>query len=269
MAKKKEAPPPDLLAEEEKALTEVNLLAPAEGDSLFITAAEPLEEPQAPTMEDPAWHDYVMAQFEPDELDDQGRPYIHGLRRVARKLLGPILVSRAKVIQAPCYNNNVDEFSRLEPTTVEYTVIFLWQNSHEVEFTDVSDVYWGNTDQQVVRFPSATAATRSEGRCYRKALGLGRGVVTHDECTDVPAALAAANGKIQAVQIATIDNLCKRCNINVLTYIGKSKKQKFESIDDVPYGVALTMIEYLSKLQNNLETIPADLRGYDAKWRTR
>ena len=43
-----------------------------------------------PKMDDPKWTDWVLSQFEPSELEE-GLPKVDGLRRLTRKLIGPIL----------------------------------------------------------------------------------------------------------------------------------------------------------------------------------
>lgn len=225
-----------------------------------------LPAPRVVKMTDPDWHDYVMSQFEADELDNEGHPFVFGLRRVARAVLGPILNSTAKVVQSPYFEGGI-----LQPAVVEYTVTFLWtqleqgqEGAYPVTYSDCADVYYGNTDAEFVRYSTATAATRSEGRCLRKALGLKR-VIAAEEKSGVPIDDVGANGAITPTQITFIDTLCKRLNIDVVEFINMGK-DKYGSIADVSFGRAVKMVEYLGKIQNNPDLMPK-LSTYNPNWK--
>lgn len=230
-----------------------------------VNEAIEIVEDLPPSIEDPLWANYVLRHFQPDELDNEGNPYVAGLRRVARKLLGPITYSGCRVVTPP--KTTID--GRPDIATVEYTVKFLWcrpedlaigQGAYEVIFVDVADVHGGNTDPEYARFPCSTAATRAEGRCLRKALQLPR-VVAAEEVTKVPIEVIDPNGSITATQKNFIEILCQRCDINVKKYIN-SGKGKYGFLDDVPYGTATQMVQHLSSYQNDLSKIPDDIKGY-------
>jgi len=229
---------------------------------------------EAPTMTDPAWSDYVLSKFQPDEVDNEGNPFVAGLRRVARLLLGPIIESTCQVITAP--HVLVDEVSggKLSVATVVYKLKFLWcrpedlaegQGAIKVKFSDVADVFYGNTELEFARYPCSTAATRAEARCLRKALQLQR-VIAAEEKTKVPLEESGVNGVIAPSQVQFIVALCKRCDISVLGYINAGSR-KYKSIDDVPHGTAAKMIQHLSSLQNDPTKIPDDVKGYDPNWK--
>src|SRR5688500_7434881 len=91
-----------------------------EGGNDQATVVENLEKPR-PRMEDPEWTDWVMAQFEPEELDE-GLPKVDGLRRLVRKLIGPILKGKAEGRQYPTIDNE-------QRATVEYTLVVLNRNN--------------------------------------------------------------------------------------------------------------------------------------------
>lgn len=271
-------------ADEELALDSVgdlSAITPAselEDDSEPQTASKPErhrldadDDETEPTMADPKWSDFVMKHFEDDELDENGRPYIHGLRRVVRLLLGPIKASIARVVQAPSFLPG-DRFPQLQVATVEHTIQLLMLRvehenlkPYEMTFTETSDVYFGNADPMVARHPSATASTRAEGRALRKALGLDR-IITAEEATKVPLEDSGVDGTISETQVKFIDNLCRKNNVNVMKFVTMGKV-KYSQITDVPFGVALKMVEHLSGLQNDQSRITDDIRGYDPKWR--
>jgi hypothetical protein len=228
---------------------------------------------EEPSMADPAWSDFVLRQFQEDELHADGSPLVHGLRRVARQLLGPIINSQAHVCQSPTFHPNFDKASMLTPAVVEYTVTFLWTRpedlpehgaAHAVTFTDVADVYFGNTDPDFARHATATAATKAEARALRKALGLR--AVAAEEKTSVPLEQASVTGLINSDQIRFIDVLCRRNNISVMALVNAGKK-KYATVEDVPFGIAQKMVQFLSDLQNDQSKIRAEYRGYDAAWR--
>ncbi len=237
----------------------------------LLVVTEKLEK-NAPDMSSAGWQDFVMGQFARDEMDDKGNPFVAGLRRVARKLLGPILDSSAHVVQAPTVLTGFESTNLLQPATVEYSITFLWckfdhdeQVPYNVRFTDVADAYYGNTAPEYARYPSSMAATRAEARCLRKALQLKK-VVGAEETTTVDVEDSGVSGLIGMSQINFINVLCQRIDVDVVKYIN-SGTTKYSSIEEVPYLVAQKMVEHLSSLQNNLNKIKPEIKGYSKDWR--
>lgn len=225
-----------------------------------------IEEP--PKMTSPEWHDYVIRQLEEDEKDADGNPYVHGLRRITELVIGPILESTARVVQAPMFVESIGKITH--PTTVEYTLRILNTvtpegiEPYEMVYTDCADVFEGNTDPEFLRFPSAMAATRAEGRCYKKALRLKR-VAASEELTSVPLEEAGINGEITPTQINFIDMLCRRLKVDAMKYINSGKK-KYAKIEEVTYVTAKKMTEHLSTLTNDPSMVPDDIKGYKIDW---
>ena len=118
----------------------------------------------------PDWHDYVMQQFQENELF-QGYPKTDGLRRIVELLLGKIIRSESKVLQSPKLNNDKGYTYINEIVVVEHRVE-IQTETHIIIVQDVADVWQGNTDSAFLKFPTAVAATRAEGRALRKALNL-------------------------------------------------------------------------------------------------
>src|SRR5690349_16712974 len=77
-----------------------------------------------PEMDDPKWTAHVMKHILPDELFD-GYPVVDGLRRVATKLLGPIISSKPKTVQAPSSSNGFC-------ATVEWELVIMWERDPDV-----------------------------------------------------------------------------------------------------------------------------------------
>lgn len=244
-----------------------------------VRAQEPDDEPdEGPPMTDPKWSEFVLSHFSEDELDPDGRPLVAGLRRVARLLLGPILYSGPAPglpFQAPSLLTGFEKLGILQPAVVGYMVEILWcrdvqqTGPYKATFVDVADVYSGNTDPDYARHASATASTKAESRCLRKALGL-KGIAA-EEKTVVPSIEAMLDGMITPDQVNFIRVLCARNDINVEKYINSGKK-KYASVYDIEAGVALKMVEYLSDLENGEKNgkkmeVPAHLKGYDKNWK--
>jgi hypothetical protein len=208
-----------------------------------------------PRMDSPDWSPWVMRHFAEDEVDRDGNPMVHGLRRVTRLLLGPILYSGADPVQAPSFAPGFEKLGILQPAVVAYTVKVLMcrpdvpqMPAYEVTFKDVADVYHGNTDPDFARHATATAATRAEARCLRKLLQLKS--VASEEKTLVPTFEAAQDGMITPTQVNFLNILCHRNDINVMKFVNMGKT-KYDRVEDVPYGTAALMVEHLSGFQND------------------
>lgn len=212
-----------------------------------------------PRMSDPTWSDYVMKQFTEDELF-KGYPRVDGLRRVTDLLLGPIYDSTVKVITSP----TKDDFRAT--VVCEVLIQFRADDPDKLRrFSDVADVFPGNTDDAFLIHPTAIAATRAEGRALRKALKL-KNVVSAEELTDKTLEDAGLNGRITESQIVAINAICNRSDINVIKFIN-SGKNTYEDIKHVPFAVAQSMIKALSQYQSDPKLIPKNLVGYKANWR--
>jgi hypothetical protein len=217
-----------------------------------------------------AWQDYVLTQFEPDELVE-GLPKIGGLRRVARKLLGPIIRSESKVVEPvrfASYDPKLKEAGlMLSPVTIEHTTVIRWNRDDEgikgvdVVFTAAADVYLGNSEENFVRFSTAVCGTRAEAITLRKALMLQK-VIAFEERTTVPLSSAGVDGKITDMQIDFMRRMCKRNNINLEKFVN-SGKLKYENLEEVPFDKASKMLEELDKLQNDQSKITAAIKGFD------
>ena len=220
-------------------------------------------EQEEPSMTSPEWSDFVLRQFTEDELDNDGRPLVAGLRRVARLLLGPILSSEGKVVQAPQLLNNFEKLGFLQPATVEYRVVILMSRdvpdsmgAYQVTFGDAADVYHGNCDADFARHATAMAMTRAEARCFRKALQL-KGIAS-EEKTTVPSIEAALDGMITPSQMNFLNVICHRNKIDIMKFINCGKK-KYDSVYNIEAGVAAKMVEHLCTLENT-GNIPDNIR---------
>lgn len=225
---------------------------------------EDSEAPSPPSMSDPNWSEYVMGQFAEGELDENGRPLVHGLRRVVRKVLGPIIESSARVVQPPSLPPRLEGLSIMQPAVVEYTVRVSTKYGL-VTFSDAADAFHGNIgDIKFAAHLTAMAATRAESRALRKALQIK--CIASEEASAVSPLETGVNGKIAPTQIYFIDAICSRTNINVVKFVNMGKNQ-YERIEDIPYLTAAKMVETLSGFQSNQSKIPESIRGYQKNWK--
>jgi len=207
----------------------------------------------------PEWDSYVMEQFAPNELMD-GHPNAAGLRRVAELLLGPIIESGPTQV-FPSEGNG--------PTraTVVFSITFDWGDSGKTrKYSEVADVWHGNTDAIFTAYAVATASTRAEGRALRKALKLRKCAAEELTKNDVAKIVAEETvEKISNEQISFIDSKCKKLDINVVAFINSGEKQ-YRSIYDVTRDTAAKMIKKLTELTNDKTKIDESIKFY-TDWR--
>jgi len=266
--------------EEAKGQPLNNLPLDTEDDEDLLNEAKPEEEmatvaeedvPEAqPSFESDGWIDYVMRQFRDYELIE-GHPTCHGCRRVVQKLIGPIQSAGVQTIVAPTQEN-------FGTSTVVFQVEVRIQNESHPAFgyrqnimiSDVADVNKFNTDPPYHKYSSASAATRAEGRVYRKVLGL-RGMV-HEEISEA----ATKNDDewvedtlITEGQVGIIAMMCKpeRCNLHVMEFVNIGEKQ-YTTIESVPKATAVKMIQKLNAIQQEVDPRPKGVGQYDPEWRS-
>ena len=221
------------------------------------------------------WHDFVMSKFHANELFD-GNPVCAGLRRVAEELLGTIVVSRPSQVWPATDNDGPGR------ATVVFEVVIDWMNSGQLRtYSDVADVWHGNTDDLFCAHPVATASTRAEGRALRKALkvkclaaeelakkdvaSIVRQSVQQNQSTDGE---WKEDDSITPFQISFIDRKCvtEQLNIDVMKFINMGESS-YESIEDVSKKTATKMLGVLNKYQTDTKSIPEDIVGYNPSWR--
>ncbi len=211
------------------------------------------------------WDAYVMKEFTEDELID-GNPKCSGLRRVSRLLLGDIISSGPILVEAA---KDPDGPGR---ATVVYQVIFLWHDGNQRIFSDVADVWHGNTDDLFAAYPVATASTRAEARALRKALAIS--AVSAEEITKKDCAKAVQNSvklntptygelnendKMSEAQKKLIESKCKQLNIDIV---------KLAETNESPTTWTKKFCSNLITKINNIQQgqVNADVTGFKSNW---
>lgn len=210
-----------------------------------------------PDITDYEWHDYVMSHFQPSELLN-GHPSTDALRRVGELLLGELNIS-CTYIQIP---NSDNENRAVVSCKISYgdTGGVLEENVRFVQ--DLADADRSNTPKQFHNYLLATASTRAEGRCLRKALRL-RKVLAAEELSETVEENDNAYGtvkiddKVQPQQLAAIKAIIHRININTDVFLTHYKDTK--KIEDLSFIDAQDAIQQLNFYQQNPDKIPTVL----------
>lgn len=197
----------------------------------------------------PEWSDYVLTLFKPTELFN-GSPNCYGLRRVAQLLLGDIINS--KPISVIPNNGG---------STVMFEVQFLWKREICVPvdltnpapyiyktFGDVADCSPENTPRPYSLHPSATAASRAEARCLRKALLLN--VLSAEELThnqsDYDMQGNLDSDYITDTQKVFLKTKCTQLGIDLNKFLAQNSNCPLDKIDRAK---AVEMIVLLNRYQ--------------------
>lgn len=211
-----------------------------------------------PEQDSPEWHEYVMSQFRQGELVD-GCPNVMGLRRVARKVIGPIVEDTVKTIAVP------DE--RVKMAVVEATIAFDAYGVRVV-FSDVADVSPANSVMPYLNHPTSTAASKAASRALRKALGLTN-VLSAEEKTPETVSHAASvfgENEITYIQTRILEELCKRNNVNLVKFVNSGDRH-YNSLGELTEAAASKLIERFNDERESIVN-NEELVGFDESWST-
>lgn len=212
---------------------------------------------------DEGWTDYVLDHLRDDEKSD-GHPKTDGLRRLVEKFIGRITDINSKLIQPPCPATNM-----IAAVTAKVTVVPLardgeWLDEfYSLTFSGTADASLDNCKKPFDKHLSAVAETRAEGRAFRKLLRL-QSVVTAEELGKIEDSLE----KINEQQIQFIDRFCSpnKLNLNVENLV-KSVDKECKSIRALSYDNALDVTVKINDFQQDLSSIPDDIKNYDSSWK--
>jgi len=241
-------------------------------ETMELQTPESVNDPvvdDAPSMLSPEWHDHVLSLFDESEKID-GNPLVAGLRRVAELVLGPIVFSGPTQV-FPAQRD--DHHGRA-------TVVFTIQFESGIKYSEVADVWEGNTDDMFCAYAVATASTRAEARALRKALKM-RGVaaeeITRKNTAEIVRNASHTSGnessdgdfneeaRMSEAQYNFIDVKCRQLNVG-----GKHLFKQIFSVDSnrkVSKKVASDIIDQLNEYQRDKTSIPESIVGYTEEWR--
>ena len=218
----------------------------------------------------PEWSDYVLTQFSENELRD-GHPTVVGLRRVASKLLGPIISSGPRTLTSSMTTDGPGRASCIYDISIVFNLV-----ARDIrQFSAAAGAWVGNTDDEYAVYPEAIAEVRAEGRALRKALALN--IVCADELTskntkeivkesmkkDTSSGDWQESDNISEVQIMFLKKKCTELGINIDKFINSGKNQ-YTEIGNIPRAIAAKMIERLNDYQTNTDRsvkIPDELKS--------
>lgn len=213
------------------------------------------------------WTDHVLALLTDDEKIN-GNPTTDGLRRIFEIALNCTIVeSTSNVIQSPSPENEK------RATVVFYLKYILNDTNRETELLNIrsvsgaADVYWGNCDKVYRNHPVAVAETRAEGRALRRALKLRKVVAAEELAKDIEDHPDHDNvTKITNNQINFMDVLSKRLDVNTIKML-ENLGYDTKNIYNIEHESAVEISKLLSSYQQDITTIPNDIKGYDANWK--
>lgn len=230
---------------------------------------------QAPIMGSPEWNDYVLSLLDEDEFAEdvesgKKHPICHGLRRVAHKLLGHISGGVKEVI----YPNSSDP--RRVVVVYEIRVGSASEGIPFDSYVDVSDASLDNTDPFFLNHAVATASTKAEARCLRKALlikGLAADELKSSNRNELMGLVVKEktvgdyndDEEITSRQMNYMDTLASKADINVLKLI----EETFDgvTVDQLKKGHGSELNKVLDNYRGNREEVPEHLLGYDKTWK--
>ncbi len=219
-----------------------------------------------PSINDTGWTDFVLGLLSDDEKIN-GNPTTDGLRRIFEIALNcTIIDSSSNVVQSPSPENE-------KRATVVHSLKYVLNDEpadSPIKYRSVSgaaDVYWGNCDKIYRNHPVAVAETRAEGRSLRRGLKLRKVVAAEELAKDIEDHPDSDTiSKITNNQINFIDVLSKRLDINIIKMLDKLGYES-KNIYNIEYSTGVEISKLLSSYQQDLSSLPENIKGYDANWK--
>lgn len=215
---------------------------------------------------DPRWTDFILAQLEPSEKQDE-HPRVDGLRRLVEKNVGPILSTELDIKMVPNNGKNILENSA---TVVVKVVVLNKFLGHKPSVTmSVADANPNTCTGDFANHLTAIAETRAKGRCYREILRL-QNTVSAEELQG-----SKGDGLVSITdnQINFIDKLCQKLNLSVKDMIYGIAKKNPERLKEKPIISKYSKEEgiFIIECVNNFASsgkAKTDTPDYDPGWRS-
>ena len=233
-------------------------------EQIIIEEIVELTENLAPEIGDYEWTEYVLGLMHPSELVN-GKPRVVGLERVARKLkdkIGILITDVSKIVESNLAQSAV---------SVEHTIVALL-NGQPYTFSGLADSTVPNAGKMFSKFATAMAQTRARGRAYRALLCLA--VVTAEEISgsksdsNTPDISEDSDNffdqqVVSTRQLASLDGIFKRRNINALKFFDANGIVNFKEMDK---NKAIGLLSKANVLDKDGANIPEDMLGYKTNW---
>lgn len=214
-----------------------------------------------PTENDPGWSEWIMDQLDDSELY-KGAPKTDGLRRVTNKVYGEILKSETERINEVFDSSN----SLVRVSACHVLQVRKYNTGSVVSVNGYVDSRFDKTPMPFREHLISTVDTKAEGKALRRLLKLR--VLTAEEMPEPSEEEASGNEPINDQQVAAINTMCKRSNVNVKKLmIQLTGNNKLKHINDASYLSATNALSVLSNFQRKKETVSKNLLGYDPNWR--
>ncbi len=200
-----------------------------------------------PSPSDVEWTDFVLGKMTVKEKFGN-RPKCDGLRRVFGAVMGDIVESMSRVVQAA----NIENANRC---TVEHTIRFIKHGDTMGRVrvvTDCVDISTLNTSDPFSRYPTASAGTIAEGRALKKALCLVN-VQTAEEMNAPVATPMESSSPIKPTQKNIITKSASDQNISLDKMLKEMFDAKVITVADISrmsYTDAQVVINQLSRYDN-------------------
>jgi len=204
------------------------------------------------------WVDYILDQLADHELA-QGNPTTDGLRRVAEKEFGQIVLSDTDILEIP-------DKALTGKVTAKHTLVFQRHDGKgTLRVSACVDVIGTKLPAPFNQHLVATACTRAEGKALRRALKIR--VQTAEELMTAEDPEDDNGGDpINDQQLLAINQLCKRNNLNVVLVI-KEVAKSMKKLVDVKNIQGRHILTNLAEYQRNQSTIDDSLVGYNENWK--
>lgn len=268
----------DQILHPETITVEPEIEADFEGIELEDEVVETRESTEEEVEKEPeygsiGWNDYVMSQFQSNELID-GAPTVVGLRRVAQELLGEIVFSAPVGMQVKHFEQ--PEFLPQASCTYQITIAWskdvpLYVDLDNFEFPErtfgaVAGSCLSNTDRTFAIFPEAMAETRAEVRALRKALLLR--TAAYEELSNepsydsIPMTVDDDNASISDIQLKAIPAKCDQLKVDLDKLIQHTLEVEVP-LDKLTKGQGKKLMNVINRYQTSTEDsldIPEEIK---------
>jgi hypothetical protein len=211
----------------------------------------------------PPW-DTKRTEFLMSKLVDgehiNGRPKHNGLRRLVLAYLGKIITTKIKYLESFSGDKRAACTARV--------IVQEYETGEILDFSGSADCNAYNTGEKYQPYCVASVETISRGRAFKEMLAMN--VYTAEEISvgedldDYYKDLAPPD------QMAIIDNLCKKLNIDGKKLLSANRDLGYSRISEITKGQARALIGRINLFQRGSEgggeDLPKNLEGYKTNW---